>query len=74
MGKRLFWLAVGVGLTAVVVLKGKQIYEKFTPAGIAQRVDVASNRLRVRAGEFVTTFTTAMEEREAELREVLEID
>ena len=34
MGRRLFWFAVGVGVTAWLVVKGREYYEKFTPKGV----------------------------------------
>ncbi len=74
MGKRLFWFAVGVGLTAFVALKGRELYERFTPKGVADQV----NRARSDAGhwldDFVSTMTEAMKEREEELREALGLD
>jgi hypothetical protein len=74
MGKRVFWFAVGVGLAAVVVLKGKEYYERFTPKGIADQI----TRTRQSAGEWVSDFFTtvsdAMAEREVELREATGLD
>jgi hypothetical protein len=74
MGKRLFWFAVGVGLAAVVVLKGKELYQKYTPKGIADRVSATQKSLAAKAADFVNTMTEAMDAREAELRELLEIE
>jgi hypothetical protein len=72
MGKRFFWFAVGVGFTAVVVLKGKALYEKFTPKGIANQLSNVQRGLASRAADFIDTMTRAMDERETELREVLD--
>jgi hypothetical protein len=74
MGKRLFWFAVGVGLAAVVVLKGRELYEKFTPKGVAGQLENARTTASSWLGDFVTTVSEAMAEREGELREATGLD
>lgn len=74
MRKRLFWFVVGVGLTAVVVLKGKEYYQRYTPKGVAQQIEKTRTGFTEWAGEFLTTMTEAMDAREVELREALGLD
>ena len=74
MGKRLFWFAVGVGLTAFVVIKGREYYERFTPKGVAEQVSQARTEAGNWIGEFLTTMTEAMKQREEELREAIGLD
>ena len=58
MGKRLFWFTIGVGLTALVVVKGREYYQRYTPKGVA----------------FISTRGEALPAREGELREALGLD
>ena len=74
MGKRFFWVAVGIGVAAVVVLKGKEYYHRFTPAGVTEQIDRTSRNVGAWVGDFVDTLTEAMADREAELREALGLD
>lgn len=74
MGKRLFWLAVGAGLTALIVVKGREYYERFTPKGVADQIEKSRSGLFEWVGEFLTTMGEAMETREGELREALGLD
>ncbi|HEY3336930.1 MAG TPA: hypothetical protein VGK18_00375 [Propionicimonas sp.] len=74
MGKRLFWFAVGVGLTAVVVLKGREYYQRYTPKGVADQIEKSRTGLVDWVGEFITTMGEAMDAREGELREALGLD
>ena len=71
--RNLFWLLVGVGLTVFVVLKGKELYRKLTPAGVAEQVEQQGKKAAASFGDFVGTFRAAMAEREAELRTELNI-
>jgi hypothetical protein len=74
MGRRLFWFAVGVGLTALVVVKGRELYERYTPKGVAKQVEQTRAGVTSWVGEFFTTMGEAMESREDELREALGLD
>ena len=74
MGKRLFWFAVGVGLTAVIVIKGREYYERFTPKGVADQIEKSRTGLVDWVGEFFSTMGDAMDVREGELREALGLD
>ena len=71
--RNLFWLLVGVGLTVFVVVKGKELYRKLTPAGVAEQVEQQGKKAAASFGDFVGTFRAAMAEREAELRTELNI-
>jgi hypothetical protein len=74
MGRRLFWFAVGVGVTALLVVKGRELYERFTPKGVTEQVEKTARSAQARVTEFFDTLTSAMSEREAELREALSLD
>ena len=69
--RRMFWFAVGVGVAVVVVMKGREWYEKLTPRGVAARVEKARAGLVDRVSGFVATVGDAMSEREAELRDAV---
>lgn len=74
MGKRLFWFAVGVGITALVVLKGREYYQRYTPKGVADQLEKSRTGLVDWVGEFISTMGEAMDAREGELREALGLD
>jgi hypothetical protein len=74
MGKRLFWFAVGAGLTALVVFKGREYYQRYTPKGVADQLEKSRSGLVDWVGEFITTMGEAMDAREGELREALGLD
>lgn len=74
MGKRIFWFAVGVGLTALVVVKGREYYQRFTPKGVADQIEKTRTGLVEMVGEFLNTMGEAMDTREGELREALGLD
>ena len=71
MIRRLFWVGVGVGITVVVIHKGRQIVARYTPEAVSERaaaaVDDAGARLNSMARTFRSEFSTARAEREAEL-------
>jgi hypothetical protein len=74
MGRRFLWFTVGVGLTVLIVVKGREYYEKFTPKGVATQIDKTRATATNWIGEFITTMGEAMDEREGELREALGLD
>jgi hypothetical protein len=74
MGKRLFWFTVGVGLTALVVVKGREYYQRYTPKGVADQIEKSRTGLVDWVGEFISTMGEAMDAREGELREALGLD
>ncbi|MBK8459568.1 MAG: hypothetical protein WAS07_09255 [Micropruina sp.] len=74
MGKRFFWFTVGVALTALIVLKGKEYYHRFTPAGVTEQVEKASKDMGSWVADFIDTVSESMHEREADLRDALGLD
>ena len=74
MGKRLLWFAIGVGLTALVVVKGREYYQRYTPKGVADQLEKSRTGLVDWVGEFLSTMGEAMDAREGELREALGLD
>ncbi|MCE1174005.1 MAG: DUF6167 family protein [Propionibacteriales bacterium] len=74
MGKRLFWFVVGVGLAAIIILKGKEYYERFTPKGVADQISKTQEGVTSWLGDFFDTMSQAMAERETELREATGLD
>ena len=74
MGRGLFWFAVGVSATVWLVVKGREYYERFTPKGITEQVEKSARNTRGWVDDFLHTMTSAMDEREHELREALGLD
>ena len=66
--RRLFWLAMGITIGALVVRKLSRAAEKMTPAGIAGSIAEALRDLAEAIGEFGADVRDAMAEREIELR------
>jgi hypothetical protein len=71
MGRRLFWVLVGVGVTVFVVRKGRGYYEKLTPQGVRSTIGSTGTRASEWLKDFVDTMQSAAAEREAELRDAL---
>jgi len=74
MTRRLFWFAVGVGVTALLVVKGREYYERFTPKGVTEQVEKTARNAQGWVTDFFATVSSAMDERETELREALGLD
>lgn len=72
--KKLFWMVLGAALAVFVVTKGRALLRKLTPRGIAEQVERRGNEAAAGFGDFVATFKTSMEAREAELRRELNIE
>lgn len=66
--RRLFWLAMGITIGALVVRKLSAAAEKMTPGGIAGSIGEALRDLAEAIGEFGADIRAAAAEREAELR------
>jgi hypothetical protein len=66
--RRLFWLAMGITIGALVVRKLSRAAEKMTPAGIAGSIAEALRDLADAIGDFGADVRHAMAERENELR------
>lgn len=71
--RRLFWVLVGASLAVFLVLRGRELFYKLTPRGVADQVEKKGHEAAASFGDFVATFRTAMAQREAELRHELNI-
>jgi hypothetical protein len=65
---RLFWFGLGIAVTAVVVVKGRQLLAKATPAGILDQATHKGTELIDRAKVLVEDFGRARREAERQLR------
>jgi hypothetical protein len=72
--RRLFWLALGVTLGALVVRKLSRAAEKLTPAGMSRSIGDGLSNLAESIGEFAAEVRGAMHDRESELREATGFD
>lgn len=69
--RKLFWILVGAGIATFVIMRGRALARKLTPAGIAEQVEKKGTEAATGLGEMYATFKTSMAAREAELREEL---
>jgi hypothetical protein len=72
--RRLFWLAMGVTIGALIVRKLSRAAEKLTPSGMANGIAHALADLADSIRDFAADVREAMTEREAELREATGMD
>lgn len=72
--RRLFWLAMGVTIGALVVRKMSRLAERMTPSGIAGGLGAGLAELADAIRDFAADVREAMSEREAELREGTGLD
>ncbi|MBI4899876.1 MAG: hypothetical protein HY829_05300 [Actinobacteria bacterium] len=72
--RRVVWFTLGAAVAVVVVIKGAQLLRRATPEGVREQVADVSADLGQRATTFMATLTSAMAERETELRAALGID
>jgi hypothetical protein len=68
MLRRLFWLAMGVTIGALVVRKISQAAQKLTPAAMLGGLGSAVRELAESIGEFAGDVRASMREQEAALR------
>ena len=66
--RRLFWLAMGVTVGALIVRKLSNAAQRLTPGGMADSLSGALRDLADSLRDFSTDVRAAMSEREAELR------
>jgi hypothetical protein len=66
--RRLFWLAMGVTIGALIVRKLSGLAQRMTPGSMAGNVSSAMTDLAHAIREFSLDVRAAMAEREAELR------
>lgn len=74
MTRRLFWLAMGITIGALVVRKLTAAAQKLTPRGIAQSFGGGLAGLSDSLRDFTAEVRDAMRERESELREGTGLD
>ena len=72
--KRLFWLAMGVTIGALVVRKLSRAAERLTPSGMANGIAGALRELAESISDFAADVREAMSEREGELRQATGLD
>jgi len=72
--RRLFWLAMGVTIGALVVRKLARAAERLTPSGMANGIAGALRELAESISDFATDVREAMSEREHELRQATGLD
>jgi hypothetical protein len=68
MTRRLFWLAMGVTIGALVVRRFSRMMERLTARGIAGSVGAGLSDLSGSVRDFAVEVREAMHEREAQLR------
>ncbi len=72
--RRLFWLAMGITIGALLVRKISRAAEKLTPRGMATGLGAGLSELAEAIRDFTADVREAMAEREAELRESTGLD
>ena len=72
--RRLFWLAMGITIGALVVRKLSQMAQKLTPSGMANGLAGGLSDLANAIRDFTADVREAMHERESELREATGLD
>jgi len=72
--RRLFWLAMGITIGALIVRKMSKMAAKMTPGNMAQGLSVGLTDLASSIRDFAADVRDAMSEREAELREASGLD
>ena len=72
--RRLFWLAMGITIGALIVRKLSKVAEKLTPRGMAGGIGAGLADLADALRDFGAEVRAAMREREAELRESTGLD
>lgn len=73
MIKRLLWLAIGAGLGIFAIKKIRDYLQKSTPEAIGRRLVDGAGGLGDAAEGFIDRARAAMVEREAELRDTLDL-
>lgn len=71
---RIFWFLLGVVTTVVTAINGRKMLRRYTPEGVAERVEETGKQAVAQANKFYSTFKSAMRNREEELRKELNLD
>lgn len=69
MVRRLFWISVGAGLAVVAAVKGKELLDKLTPAGVSEQLSKTGQYVQNWVADFLKDVNEGMAEHEADLRE-----
>ena len=72
--RRLFWLAMGVTIGALIVRKLSRAAERLTPSGMAESIGRGLAELADALRDFGADVREAMQEREAEIRQATGMD
>jgi len=72
--RRLFWLAMGVTIGALIVRKLSRAAQRLTPRGMADGLGAGLAELADALRDFAADVREAMSEREAELRAATGLD
>jgi hypothetical protein len=72
--RRLFWLAMGITIGALIVRKLSKAAAKLTPSGVAQGLSASLSELASSIRDFADDVRDAMAAREAELRQGTGLD
>jgi hypothetical protein len=72
--RRLFWLAMGVTIGALLVRKVSRAAQKLTPRGMAGGIGAGLSELADAIRDFAADVREAMTERETELRQATGLD
>jgi hypothetical protein len=72
--RRLFWLAMGITIGALIVRRLSRMAQRLTPAGMANGFAAGLSDLADAVRDFAADVREAMLEREAELREATGLD
>ena len=72
--RRIFWLAMGITIGALIVRKLSKAAAKLTPSGVAQGLSASLADLADSIRAFAVDVRDAMTEREAQLRESTGLD
>jgi hypothetical protein len=73
MIRRLFWFALGAGIAVFLYAKVRSYLKRAKPSALGNRVATSAAGVGERAQGFVGRVRAAMAEREAELREELDL-
>jgi hypothetical protein len=67
--RRIFWLAMGVTIGALIVRRLSRVAERLTPSGAVETISGALSELAASLRDFAGDVRSSMLEREAQLRE-----
>ena len=74
MTRRLFYVSFGAVAGVLAVRRAAQAAQRYSPAGVQQRVGGSLNGLGATVADFAAEVRVAMAEREDELRSTLGLD